>query len=43
MRWLVSESVIGAALLLLVALVLAPVIVVGGPIVGFLLAAQLLH
>jgi hypothetical protein len=39
----VSEGVIAASVLLVVALVLAPVIMVAGPLVGFLVASGLWH
>ena len=38
-----SEGLIAMSILLVVAIVLAPVIVIGGPIVGFLVASGLLH
>jgi hypothetical protein len=39
----VSEGVIAASILLVVALVLAPLIMVAGPIAGFLVASGLWH
>jgi hypothetical protein len=39
----VSEGVIAASVLLVVALLLAPVIIVAGPVLGFMMASGLWH
>jgi len=39
----VSEGVIAASVLLVVALLLAPVIMIAGPVLGFMVASGLWH